>query len=145
VPLLETDESLRSILVNAKTIAVLGLSDKLHRDSYDVAKFMRSLGYEIIPVNPLVEQVFGIPSYRRLEDIPNPPDIVNVFRRPEHLPGIVEAAMKTGANTIWLQFNTYHEQAVQRALDAGMNVVVERCIKVECIRLGITHAPEISR
>ena len=129
MPFVDDNERITDILKQARTIAVVGLSDKPWRDSHTVARFMMDQGYRIIPVNPNVESVFGIPSLPRLDSISESIDIVSVFRRSEHVPGIVEAATRVKAATLWLQTGIVHK-AAKKAADAGMNVVMDRCIRV---------------
>jgi len=130
MPIVDDDAVIREILVNAKTIAVVGLSDKPWRDSYTVAEFLKGQGYLIVPVNPMIQSVFGLPAVSSLEGISRKVDIVNVFRRPEHIPAIVEAAIAIHARTVWMQSGIIHEPAARRASNAGLNVVMDRCIRV---------------
>jgi predicted CoA-binding protein len=123
--------SIPDVLRESRTIAVVGLSSRRMRPSYGVSQYMQSAGYRIIPVNPNETEVLGEKAYARLEDVPEPVDIVDVFRRSEYVPEIVESAIRIGAKTIWLQEGVNHEQAVQRAREAGLNVVVDRCILKE--------------
>ena len=118
------------ILNTARTIAVPGLSDKPWRDSFSVSAFMLAQGYAIIPVNPHVREVFGIPAVPSLTAITAGIDIVNVFRRPEFVPAVVEEAIAKKVPTLWLQPGTFHEGAVTRASAAGLNVILHRCIRV---------------
>ena len=130
MPVLNDDAGVRMILKNARTIAVPGLSDKPWRDSHSVSAFMLAQGYVIIPVNPHVQEVFGIPAVPSLATIIDRIDIVNVFRRPEGVPALVEEAIAKRVPTLWLQPGTVHEGAVSRATAAGLNVIVDRCIRV---------------
>jgi predicted CoA-binding protein len=130
MPLVEDKETLRQILLNARTIAVVGLSEKPWRDSHTVSAYLQDKGYRIIPVNPVISAVLGVTSVPRLEDIEEQVHIVDVFRRPEHVPAIVESAIAIGAETLWLQSGIIHEAAAIRASEAGMNVVMDRCIRV---------------
>ena len=131
------DAAMRDVLANARVIAVVGHSDNPERTSYRIAQYLRRAGYTVYPVNPTVAQIDGEPSYPSLKDVPEPIDIVDVFRRSEFLPGVVEDAIAAGAKTVWSQLGVYDEAAQQRALDAGLNVVMDRCIKVEHARLRI--------
>jgi len=119
-----------TMLRTAKTIAVVGLSSNPLRSSFGVAAAMQKDGYRIIPVNPNESRVLGEKAYGRLEDVPEPVDIVNVFRRPEFVPDIVESAIRIGAKGVWMQLGVEHEQAAKRARDAGLMVVENRCIMV---------------
>jgi uncharacterized protein len=111
-----------------RTIAVVGLSPKEARPSHRVAAGMQAQGYRIVPVRPLVREVLGEQAYARLEDIPFPVDIVDVFRAPEHVPAIVESCISLGVPRLWLQDGVIHEEAAARARAAGMWVVMDRCI-----------------
>ena len=124
-----------ALLRASRTIAVVGLSHKRTRPSYGVSEYMQSAGYRIIPVNPLEKEVLGEKAYATLEEVPEPVDIVDVFRRPEFVPGIVESAIRIGAKAIWLQEDVVHEEAAQRAREAGLIVVMDRCILKEHRRL----------
>ena len=128
-------DHIRELLTRSKVIAVVGLSSKTHRPSYGVSRYMQSVGYRIIPVNPLEKEVLGEKSYARLEDIPVQVDIVDVFRRSEHVPPVVESSIAIGAKAVWLQEGVVHEEAAARARAAGLEVVMDRCTKVEHERL----------
>jgi len=119
------------MLKRARTIAVVGLSSKKRRPSYGVSQYMQSAGYRIIPVNPNEREVLGEKCYARLEDVPEKVDIVNVFRRSELVPEVVESAIRIGARAVWMQEGVVHEEAAQRARDAGLEVVMDRCILKE--------------
>ncbi|MCS6954121.1 MAG: CoA-binding protein [Bryobacteraceae bacterium] len=128
--------SIAELLRSARTIAVVGLSSKPWRPSHGVAEYMQRAGYRIIPVNPNETEVLGEKAYPRLEAVPEKVDIVNVFRRPEFVLEIVEAAIRVGAPAIWLQEGVVNEEAAQRARQAGLFVVMDRCILKEHRRLG---------
>jgi hypothetical protein len=115
------------ILNNCRTIAVVGLSSKPDRSSHSVAAYLQAQGYRIIPVNPKETAVLGEKAYARLEEIPEPVDCVNVFRRPEYVPDIVDAAIRIGAKALWLQQGITHE-STDKARQAGLLVVEDRCI-----------------
>jgi len=123
------------LLRSSRTIAVVGLSSKRFRPSYGVAEYMQSQGYRIIPVNPNEDEVLGEKSYARLEDIPERVDIVDIFRRSEFVPPIVHAAIAIGARAIWMQEGVTHEDAARKAREAGLEVVMDRCILKEHMRL----------
>ncbi len=125
------------ILHSARTIAVVGLSGKRYRPSYGVAEYMQRSGYRIIPVNPLESAVLGEKCYPDLESIPGPVDIVDIFRRSEFVPEIVEAAIRKGAKAIWMQEGVLHEEAARRAEEAGLKVVMDRCILKDHRRLAV--------
>lgn len=111
-----------------KTIAVVGLSPKPQRPSYGVAKYLQSQGYRIIPVNPTVKEVLGEKSYPTLADIPEKVDIVDVFRRPEHVPPIADEAINIGAKALWLQDGVIAPDAAKKAEQAGLLVIMDDCM-----------------
>jgi predicted CoA-binding protein len=122
------------ILKRSRTIAVVGLSSRQHRPSYGVADYLQSAGYRIIPVNPTETEVLGEKSYARLEDIPVPVDIVDIFRRSEFVPEIVESAIRIGAHGVWMQEGVVHAEAAERARQAGLFVIMNTCILKEHIK-----------
>lgn len=124
-------DDIAGILTNAQTIAVVGLSHNPMRPSYGVSEYMKRMGYRIIPVNPAHAELLGEKVYRTLEEIPEKIDIVNVFRRSEYVPPIVDSAIRIGAKAIWLQVGIEHDQAGQKARDAGLAFVQDRCIMVD--------------
>ena len=119
------------ILRTARTIAVVGLSGRRFRPSYGVSEYMQSAGYRIIPVNPNESEVLGEKAYAALDEITEPVDIVDIFRRPEFVPEIVDAAIRIGAKVIWMQEGVEHPDAARKAEDAGLTVVMDRCILKE--------------
>ena len=123
--------SIAALLRSAHTIAVVGLSDKRWRASYGVSEYMQRAGYRIIPVNPQVGEVLGEKSYPNVEAAPGPIDIVNIFRRSEVVPEIVDAAIRAGAKAVWMQEGVTHEGAAARARAAGLVVVMDRCLLKE--------------
>jgi predicted CoA-binding protein len=125
-----------AILRDAHTVAVVGLSGKRFRPSYGVSEYMQRSGYRIIPVNPRESKVLGETCYPDLESIPEPIDIVDIFRRSEFVPEIVDAAIRKGAKVIWMQEGVIHEDAARHATEAGLTVVMDRCILKEHRRLG---------
>jgi predicted CoA-binding protein len=133
--LLETDDALRTLLRTAHTIAVVGLSDQRYRDSHQIASYLLAHGYTVLPVNPRIVTVLGLQVSPSLTALRQPVDIVDVFRRPEHVPEIVEQAIAIGAKAVWMQFGTGNTAAAERAAAAGLHVVRERCIMVEHRRL----------
>jgi uncharacterized protein len=116
------------LLKTSRTIAVVGLSSKRFRPSYGVSEYMQRNGYRIIPVNPLVEAVLGEKCYPDLDSVRERVDIVDIFRRAEFVPAIVEAAIRIGARAVWMQEGVVHEGAAARAKAAGLEVVMDRCI-----------------
>jgi predicted CoA-binding protein len=127
-------DSITQILRTSRTIAVVGLSSRRFRPSYGVSEYMKSAGYRIIPVNPGEIEVLGEKSYARLEDIPERVDLVNVFRRSEFVPEIVESAIRIGARGVWMQEGVIHSEAAERARRAGLFVIMDSCILKEHIK-----------
>jgi predicted CoA-binding protein len=124
------------IMQSARTVAVVGLSGKRYRPSYGVAEYLKREGYRVIPVNPEETEVLGEKSYPDLDSVPDEIDVVDIFRRPEFVPEIVEAAIRKGAKVIWMQEGVIHEQAAERAREAGLTVVMDRCILKDHRRLA---------
>lgn len=124
-------EHIKELLANAGNIAVVGLSDKPDRTSYMVSAAMQSRGYRIIPVNPNADEILGEKCYASLSDIPEPVDIVNVFRRADQVVPVAEETVKIGAKVFWLQLEIVNEEAARIASEAGVEVIMDRCIKVE--------------
>ena len=124
------------ILQSARTIAVVGVSSKRFRPSYGVTEYLKRAGYRIIPVNPQETEVLGEKSYPDLDAVPGPVDIVDIFRRSEFVPEIVEAAIRKGAKLVWMQEGVVHEEARRRAEAAGIAVVMDHCILKEHRRLA---------
>jgi uncharacterized protein len=131
----QTMPNIPELLKSAHTIAVVGLSSNPVRPSNGVAAYLQRAGYRIIPVNPNETEVLGEKAYARLEDIPEKIDIVDVFRRPEFAPEVVESAIRIGAETVWMQEGVVHKAAAERARQAGIAVVMDRCILKEHRRL----------
>jgi predicted CoA-binding protein len=120
-----------NLLRNAKTIAVVGLSSRRSRPSYGVSEYMQSRGYRIIPVNPNETEILGEKAWATLEEIPDRVDIVDIFRRPECVPEIVDSAIRIGAKGIWMQEGVVNDEAAGKARAAGIEVVMDRCILKE--------------
>jgi uncharacterized protein len=131
------DAALHDLLAASRTIAVVGHSDKPYRDSYNVAQYLRDVGYRVYAINPNLRTVAGATAYPDLRQLPERIDIVNVFRRAEHLSQIVEDAIAIGARAVWGQYGVVDSAAAGRAQAAGLLVVMDRCIKVEHHRLGM--------
>jgi len=125
-------DDLREILVTTKTIAVVGLSDKPDRPSNRIPAYLQSQGYRIIPVNPTLSEVLGEKAYPSLSEIPVPVDVVEIFRRAEDVPPVVEDAIAIGAKVVWMQLGIINEEAAYRAESAGLGVVMDTC-------MGATH------
>lgn len=131
---------MRETLANARTIAIVGLSSNPLRGSYFVAYYLKRHGYHIIPVNPNETEVLGEQAYPTLADVPEPIDVVDVFRAPEHAPEVAREAVKVGAKLLWLQFGVISPEAAAIAERGGLQVVMDRCMKVEHARtLGRMH------
>ena len=130
-----TSDEVREVLSTAKVVAVVGLSDKPDRDSYHVAAYLQRQGYRIIPVNPALTEVLGEKAYPGLREVPGKVDVVDVFRKPEAVPAIVEDAIAAGAKVVWLQDGIVHNAAAERARAAGLRVVQSKCMLREHRRL----------
>ncbi len=124
------------LLRSARTIAVVGLSSKRWRPSYGVSEYMQRQGYRIIPVNPHETEVLGEKAYPNLDAVPDKIDIVDIFRRSEFVPEVVDAAIRRGARAVWMQEGVVHEEAARRAAQAGLIVVMDRCILKEHRKLA---------
>ena len=122
---------IEKILKESKTIAVVGLSPDPARPSHGVARYLQAQGYRIIPVNPLIEEVLGEKSYPDLASVPETVDVVDIFRGSRHVPAIVEAAIVKGARAVWMQEGIVHQEAAARAREAGLMVVMDRCMLKE--------------
>lgn len=130
-----TDERLAEILKSYKNVAVAGLTPKQESPANRVARFLKRHGFRIHPVNPRYESVLGEISWPYIRNIPEPVDIVDVFRRPEHLGGVIEDAVGVGAKVLWLQLGVFDEEFAAQAQEAGLEVVMNRCMKKEYERL----------
>ncbi len=128
-------DTLRHVLRDCRTIAVVGLSTECNRPSYVVAKYLQERGYRIVPVNPKYPEILGEKCYPDLKSIPFPVDLVDVFRNPRDCPAIARDAVAIGARVLWLQLGVISEEAKQLAEDAGLTVVMDLCVKIEYARL----------
>ena len=126
--------TIQRVLLTARTIAIVGLSKNALRASHFVGFYLRRHGYRVFAVNPREKEIFGEPSYASLADVPEPVDIVNVFRAPDALPGIAADAVAIGAKNLWCQFGVINEDGARIADEGGLSVVMDRCIKVEHAR-----------
>lgn len=126
--------AIQRVLNTARTVAVVGLSGNELRASYFVAYYLKRHGYRVVPVNPRETEILGETCYPSLHDVPVPVDVVNVFRAPDALPGIAREAVEIGAGTLWCQFGVVNEEGSRIAEEAGLTVVVDRCIKIEHAR-----------
>jgi uncharacterized protein len=124
-----------ALLRSVKRIAVVGLSPKPDRDSHRVAAYLQKQGYEIVPVYPREDLILGASVYRRVQDVPGPLDLVDVFRASPELPVVVDDVLASSAKAVWFQLECVHEDAAVRAVRAGLTVVMDRCIAVEHVRM----------
>ena len=131
----EITASIRRILQDSKTIAVVGLSPKPHRPSHQVARYLIEAGYTVIPVNPGQDVILGQTCYPNLRDIPTPVDMVDIFRRSETVLPIAEDAIAIGAKCIWMQEGVINEEAAAKAEAAGLTVIMDRCTKIDHMNL----------
>jgi uncharacterized protein len=130
-----TPEEIKAILKKYHTVAVVGLSDNPQRASHQVAEYLQAQGYRIIPVNPQCQEVLGEKCYPSLKEVPEPVEVVDIFRKEEAIPGIVEEAIAAGAKVVWLQLGLESPLAAARARAAGLQAVMNRCMKIEHGRL----------
>lgn len=132
--------TIQQVLHTAKTVAIVGLSTNELRASYFVGFYLKRHGYQVIPVNPREPEVLGQTSYPSLLDVPVPVEVVNVFRAPDALPAIAREAVQIHAGTLWCQFGVINDEGARIAEDAGLNVIMDRCIKIEHARyVGRMH------
>lgn len=127
----EDAAKIKQILEEARTIAVVGASPKPWRDSGVIVQFLVEMGYTVFPVNPAYDEVSGCKCFPTLTSIEQPVDIVDIFRRSEDVPPIVDAAIRVGARTVWMQLGVIHPEAAARAEKSGLEVIMDRCIKIE--------------
>ena len=130
------DRDVRNILCSAKTIAIVGISAKEENPSHKVAKYLIEQGFKVIGVNPKCDEVLGAKCYPDLKSIPEHVDVVDIFRKLDAIAGIVDEAIEIGAGTVWMQLGLENEEAAQKARRAGLNVVMNKCTKIEHSRLS---------
>ena len=135
MPIVDDVAGLRRILARSRTLAVVGLSAQWYRPSFFAAEYMQDHGYRIIPVNPRYDEVLGAKCYASLRGIPERVDLVDCFRRSEEIPAIAEDAIAIGAKVLWMQLGVVNREAAKRAIDAGLDVVMDRCVKIEHARI----------
>ena len=128
-------KDLRRILTDYKRVAIVGLSADWSRPSNFAAKYLLDHGFEVIPVNPKYDEILGQKCYADLRDIPGPVDVVDLFQRVDRIPPFVDQAIEIGAKVVWMQLGIIHDEAAQKARDAGLEVVMDRCMKIEYARL----------
>jgi predicted CoA-binding protein len=121
---------LKEILQSSKTIASVGLSSNPNKESYQIASYLKAQGYRVIPVNPTASEIMGETSYPDLQSVPEKIDVVQIFRKPEDVPPVVDDAIQAGAKVIWMQEGIVHEEAAEKARKAGLQVVMDTCMRV---------------
>lgn len=129
------EQARRDVLVNSTVVAVVGMSDDPMYASYSVGKYLQRVGYTIYPVNPTKQEIDGEPVYASLADVPEPVDVVDVFRKAIYLSGVVDEAIAIGAKTVWAQKEVHDDEAVRKALEAGLNIATNLCMREEHQRL----------
>lgn len=132
---MNNDQMMRDILLSSKTIASVGLSSNPQKESYSIVSYLKEQGYHIIPVNPTASEILGEKTYPDLESVPEKIDVVQIFRKPEDVPPVVEAAIKVGAKVVWMQEGIVNEEAAQKAREAGLQVVMDACMRATHRRL----------
>jgi predicted CoA-binding protein len=138
-------EEIKAILEKYKIVAIVGLSPKPQRDSYKVAKYLQENHYRIVPVNPGQKEILGEKCYPNLKAIPFPIDLVDIFRKPEAIPAVVDDAIETAAKVAWMQLGLAHNEAADKARKAGLEVVMNKCIKIEHMNMFNSHKLESRR
>jgi uncharacterized protein len=126
---MNNDKTMKDILLSTKTIASFGLSSDPRKESYGIVQYLKNQGYRIIPVNPTATEILGEKSYPDLESVPEKIDVVQVFRKPEDVPPVVDGAIKVGAKVVWMQEGIVNEEAAQKAREAGLQVVMDACMR----------------
>ena len=126
---MNNDQAMKDILLSTKTIASFGLSSDPRKESYGIVQYLKNQGYRIIPVNPTATEILGEKSYPDLESVPEQIDVVQVFRKPEDVPPVVDGAIKVGAKVVWMQEGIVNEEAAQKAREAGLQVVMDACMR----------------
>lgn len=132
---MNSDEMMRNILQSSKTVASVGLSSNPAKESYGIVAYLQGQGYRVIPVNPTADEILGEKAYPDLESVPDRIDVVQVFRRPEDVPPVVDAAIKARAKVVWMQEGIVNEEAAARARAAGLQVVMDACMRATHRRL----------
>jgi predicted CoA-binding protein len=132
---MNNDQMMKDILLSARTIASVGLSSNMEKESYWIVSYLKEQGYRVIPVNPTADHILGEKAYPDLESIPEKIDVVQVFRRSEDVPPVVDSAIKIGAKVVWMQEGIVNEEAAQQARAAGLQVVMDACMRMTHRRL----------
>ena len=138
---MNNDKEMKEILLSAKIVASVGLSSNQEKESYWIVSYLKEQGYKIVPVNPTATEILGEKVYPSLSAIPDKVDVVQVFRKPEDVPPVVEEAIKIGAKVVWMQEGIVNEEAAQKARDAGLQVVMNACMRATHRRLNIGSKP----
>jgi len=125
------DKEIKEILENNRVVAVVGLSPKPDRASHQVAQYLQEHGYRIVPVRPKADEILGEKAFASLRDIPFPVEVVDIFRKEDAIPGIVDDAIAIGAKVVWMQLGLAEKQSAQKAREAGLKVVMDKCMKIE--------------
>ena len=126
---MNNDQMMKEILLSSKTIASVGLSGNQQKESFWIASYLKEQGYRVIPVNPTATEILGEKAYPDLSSVPEKVDVVQVFRKPEDVPPVVDEAIKIGAKVVWMQEGIVHEEAAQKARDAGLQVIMDACMR----------------
>jgi predicted CoA-binding protein len=132
---MNSDKEMKDILLSAKTVASVGLSSNQQKESYWIVSYLQDQGYRIVPVNPTANEILGEKAYPDLSSIPEPVDVVQIFRKPEDVPPVVDEAIKIGAKVVWMQEGISHQAAAQKAREAGLQVVMDACMRATHRRL----------
>ena len=132
---MNSDQELKNILLSAKTVASVGLSGNQQKESYWIAAYLQEQGYRVIPVNPTATEILGEKAYPDLGSVPEKIDVVQVFRKPEDVPPVVDDAIKAGAKVVWMQEGIVNHEAAQKAREAGLEVVMDACMRATHRRL----------
>lgn len=138
---MDHDESLREILLSAKTIASVGMSSNQAKESFWIASYLKEQGYRVIPINPTADEILGEKAYPDLQSVPEKIDVVQVFRKPEDVPPVVDDAIQVGAKVVWMQEGIVNYEAAQKAEEAGLQVVMDACMRSTHRRLMIGPKP----
>jgi uncharacterized protein len=132
---MNSDQVMKDIRLSTKTISSVGLSSNTEKESYWIASYLKDQGYHVIPVNPTATEIFGEKAYPNLESVPEKIDVVQIFRKPEDVPPVVEDAIRVGAKVVWMQEGIVNEEAAQKAREAGLQVVMDACMRATHRRL----------
>ena len=138
---MNSDKEMKEILLSAKTVASVGLSSNQEKESYWIVSYLKEQGYRIIPVNPTATEILGEKAYPDLSSVPEKVDVVQVFRKPEDVPPVVDEAIKIGAKVVWMQEGISHEESAQKARAAGLQVIMDACMRATHRRLMIGSKP----